>query len=196
MVGDFYLQRIKNLLGAAKGDQELLEAIVNAPFHDKIRVTDLDLGIIVLLQVNKSSGTIDRVALSNTEQAHGAVKMSEKPFKEIKIPLGYEGNLIAKAISSGEMQCVTDWQYLFVPALSPRAARFNQAGAGIEFSCVYPLKSRGGGALIFSFYQVGTSIKNRHYTFAAKYTKLVDKFLGGQTKTPTGAPPPRKAHHR
>jgi hypothetical protein len=179
-VGDFYLQRIKNLLGAAEGDEQLFEAIVNAPFHDKIRVTNLDLGIIVFLLVNKSEGTIDRVALSNTEQAAGAVKMSEKPFKEIIIPLGYEGNLIATAIQTGQIQKVADWKYLFAPALSPRAARFNQAGAGIEFSLVHPLKARDGGALIFSFYQVSTSVGDRHYAFVQKYSKLVDQFLDNQ----------------
>ena len=103
-MGDFYLQRIKNLLAAAEGDEQLFEAIANAPFHDIIRATDLDLGIIVFLLVNKPEGTIDRIALSNTEQAAGAVKMSEKPFKEIKIPIGYQENLIAKAIATEQPQ--------------------------------------------------------------------------------------------
>lgn len=191
-MGDFYLQRIENLLAAAPDDEGLFEAIVNAPFYDKIRATDLDLGIIVLLLVNPQTSTIDRVALSNTEQAAGAVKMSEKPFKEIRIPLNYHGNLIARAIETGEVQRITDWKYLFAPALGPRAARFNQAGAGIEFSCVYPLRSRDGGALIFSFYQVGTSIDDTHFRFAEKYTKMVDMFLAAPAKPPVRALPAQK----
>ena len=195
-MGDFYLQRIKNLLAAAEGDEQLFEAIANAPFHDIIRATDLDLGIIVFLLVNKPEGTIDRIALSNTEQAAGAVKMSEKPFKEIKIPIGYQENLIAKAIATEQPQKTSDFKYLFIPALSPRAARFNQAGAGIEFSCVYPLKSRDGGALIFSFYQVSTSVHDKHYTFAQKYARIVDQFLDNSAKQPVHALPARKGHRR
>lgn len=177
MVGDFYFQRIRELLDAAGSDEELLEAIVNAPFHDKVRTTRIDLGIIVLLRVNKKVGTIDRVALSDTEQAAGAVKMSELPFKAIKIPLGYEGNFIAKAIDTGEVQHVTDWKYLFAPALNPRAARFNQAGAGIEYSCVHPLKAHDGGALIFSFFQENKNISKAHAKFMAAYSRIADEYL-------------------
>lgn len=176
-MGNFYLQSIKSLLEAAKNEEELLEAVVNAPFYDPIKATKLDLGIVVLLLVNKKQVTIDRVALSDTEQAKGAVRMSEKPFKEIKIPLGHPVNIIARAIESGEAKYVSDWQYLFTPALSPRAARFNQAGAGIEFSCVYPLKARDGGALIFSFFQVSNNIQEKHYHFMTYYARLVDSFL-------------------
>jgi hypothetical protein len=180
MVGDFYLQRVKRLLHAAQQDPELFEAIVNAPFHDKVRTTQLDLGIIVFLLVNKANGTIDRIALSDTEQAAGAVKMSEKPFKDIKIPVNHRTNLIAHAITTGKYQCVSDWQYLFVPALSPRAARFNQAGAGIEFSCVIPLAARDGGALIFSFFQESRNIADKHYSFMQTYSKLVERALAGE----------------
>ncbi len=177
MVGDFYLQHIRELLDAAVSDEELFDAIANAPFHDRVRTIRLDLGIIVLLLVNKKAGTIDRIALSDTEQAAGAVKMSELPFRDIKIPLGHEKNLIAKAIDSGEAQHVSDWKYLFAPALSPRAARFNQAGAGIEYSCVYPLKARDGGALIFSFFQENKSINHQHNKFMAAYSRVADEYL-------------------
>ncbi|HEY5805822.1 MAG TPA: hypothetical protein VIS56_00365 [Candidatus Saccharimonadales bacterium] len=177
MAGDTYLNQIEKLLRSAKSDAQLFEAIVNAPFHDMVRTTQLDLGIVVLLLVNSPARTIERVALSDTEQAAGAVRMSEKPFKKIKIPVNHEGNLIAKAIKSGETQCITDWQYLFVPALSPSAARLNQAGAGIEFSCVHPLKARDGGALIFSFFQEGKNITAKHHAFMDTYADIVNQHL-------------------
>jgi hypothetical protein len=176
-VGIIYFDQITQLLDAAQGDSELFEAIVNAPFHNKIRATRLDLGIIVLLLVDKQQKTINRIALSDTEQAAGALKMSEKPFKAIKIPLGHPDNLIAKAIASGEPQCVVDWKYLFAPALNARAARFNQAGSGIEVSCVYPLPARDGGALIFSFFQDNKNIKQIHNHFMGAYSRLVTDYL-------------------
>jgi hypothetical protein len=178
MVGNSsYLIRLQKLLVAAKSDAELFETIVNAPFHNRVRATQLDLGIVVLLLVDKKAKTINRVALSNTEQAVGAVKMSEKPFSDIKIPVDFEANLIARAIATGEPQTVTDWKYLFAPDLSPRAARFNQAGAGIEFSCVCPLEARNGGALIFSYYQVSKNIGPEHYAFMQNYGRLVEERL-------------------
>src|SRR5688572_13179335 len=139
MVDSDYAGSLKPLL-RSRSDAELFESIVNAPFSNPVAATELDLGIIVLLLVDKQAGIIDRVALSDTVHAAGAVKMSEKPFRAIKIPLNHEVNAIARAIREGKLQTVSDWKYLFVPDLSPRAARFNQAGAGIEFSCVYPLK--------------------------------------------------------
>ena len=176
VVGKHYFQHINQLLNAAENDATLFEAIVNAPFHDPVSATDLDLGIVVFLLVNHESRTIDRIALSNTELAAGAVRMSEKPFREIKIPLGYEGNLIARAIDTGKPQFVTDWQYLFIPALNARAARFNQAGAGIEFSGIYPLTSREG-AIIFSFYQSSSNIGAKHRHFMQAYAQAVDEAL-------------------
>ena len=177
MVGDNYFRQLDRLLSSAKNDAQLLDLIVNSPFRSRIRATRMDLGIVVLLLVNKKDGTIDRVALSDTELAAGAVRMSEKPFKEIKIPLGHPENSISKAIDSGQPQYVTDWKDIFVPTLSPRAARFNQAGSGIEFSCVYPLKAHDGGALIFSYYQEGKNIKDVHHEFIERYSQMADKYL-------------------
>jgi hypothetical protein len=176
MVDDGYIKKLATVLDSAT-DSKLFETIVNAPFRDKIESTELDLGIIVLLLVEPKSKTIRRIALSNTAQARGAVKMSEKPFEEIVIPLNHDGNKIAAAILTGEPQQVTDWKYLFTPDLSPRAARFNQAGAGIECSWVYPLTAHDGGALIFSFYQDIANISPKHSAFMKAYTQLADDRL-------------------
>jgi hypothetical protein len=132
----------------------------------------------MLLMVNNSDGTIDRIALSNTPAADGAVKMSEKPFADIKIPLVHKRNVVARAIASGEPQVIADWELLFVPALSAQAARYNQAGAGIESSHVYPLKNAGdGGALIFSFFQPASNIGPEHTAFMEAYSQMVAEAL-------------------
>jgi hypothetical protein len=174
---DQYFQSLEHILSTATDDAGLFHAIVNAPFHDRVSATHIDLGIVVLLLVNEAENTVDRIALSNTEQAAGAVKMSEKPFREIKIPFDCDDNAIVQAIKTSQPQTVTDWQYLFVPALSPRAARFNQAGAGIECSHVYPLNVRGGGAIIFSYYQENKNIVEEHREFMEGYIELVNARL-------------------
>jgi len=169
-----YFAALESLFLDATDEHDLFETIVNAPFHNPIFSTSIDLGVVVLLLVNKKTKTIDRIALSNTPQAHGAVKMSEKPFSAIKIPVGYKGNIIAESIDTGTSHHTSDWQYLFMPALSMQAARFNQAGAGIECSYVYPLVgARDGGALIFSYYQPRANIKTRHRNFMQFYSQLV-----------------------
>src|SRR6185437_14407139 len=153
MVNESYIEELNRRLDAARSDKELFEAIVNAPFHDKAKTAVLGLGIVVLLLVNTETGNIDRVALSNTELARGTTDISVKPFRAIKIPLGYKANFIAKAIRRGRYQQTSDWQYLFAPALTPEEARLNQAGGGIACSFIYPLtNARNGGALIFSYF--------------------------------------------
>ncbi len=169
-----YYKQLKALLNAAQNKEGLYEAIVNAPFRDRLKATEIDLGILVLLMVNSKTKNIDRIALSDTEHAEGAVNMSAKPFKAIKIPMDDEDNIIAKAIRSGQPQMTTDWKYLFVPAMTARQARFNQAGAGIECSIVYPLRGlKHGGAMIFSFFQPPENFTNEHKAFADAYSKLV-----------------------
>lgn len=180
-----YFKKIQEILAAVSSRKELYKAIVDAPFHDPRQAAHLDLGIVVLLLVNEKEHTIDRIALSDTEPAEGAVKMSEKPFNDIKIPLGHDTNIIAQAISTGEPQSTHDWKLLFVPALSEEAARYNQAGAGIECSYVYPLKTGSGGALIFSLFQPGSQIGDGHREFMEPYAELVSSLLNRSTTTAT-----------
>jgi hypothetical protein len=170
-----YFNRLENTLSLAKSSSSLYKAIVNAPFNSKINVTKLGLGIIVLLLVNESKQVIERTALSTTYHAAGAVKASEKPFKAIKIPLHYPDNLIAKAIDTGKPQATSDWQYLFVPVLTKEQARYNQDGASIACSEVWPLSAGSGGALIFSYYNPAPLKERRE--FMQQYVELVNNHL-------------------
>jgi hypothetical protein len=173
-----YMLEMQARLAGAKTDKGLFEAIVNSPFNAKAKGIPLGLGVVVLLLVNKQTDTIDRIALSDTEPARGAVEYSVKPFHEIKIPLKHTKNIVAAAINSGSHQIASDWRYLFTPALSAQEARFNQAGAGIATSIVYPLPdARDGGALIFSYFIPEDQITSEHHHFMADYAKLAAKCL-------------------
>src|SRR5689334_8949497 len=44
-----YLERLRELLASHHTNKALYEAIVNAPFHNMVQATHLDMGIVVLL---------------------------------------------------------------------------------------------------------------------------------------------------
>lgn len=173
-----YYSTLEKLLSKTDNDKELFEMIVNAPFHNKLHTTHLDLGIVVLLLADKKEGMIRRIALSDTEPARWAVKMTPVSFHQINIPINHKVNIISKAIRTGRAQKTADWKYLFTPVLSSESARFNQAGAGIACSFVYPLiGAREGGAMIFSFYQPIEQINLKHRKFMQSYSEIAAKAL-------------------
>lgn len=175
---DSYLAKIGlRLRHVGDNPEGCYNAIVNAPFIDKLVTTRLGLGIVVLLIDNGETYTVDRIALSDTYHAEGAVNMSAKPFKEIKIPSDHLDNIIVKAIHTKRPQHTSDWKDLFTPAMTPVDARFNQAGAGIECSYVYPFDYNSGGALIFSYFIEYEKIGEAQKRFMKTYAGLVGSTL-------------------
>lgn len=169
---------LEQALAHAESEPELFHCIVNEPFAFKVETAMLFLGIIVLLLVDKDTKTINRVALSQTELAQNTTAVSAKRFQDIRIPLDYSENMIAKAIMTGEPQEVTDWTYLFNPELTPEEAQLNQASGGIAYSAIYPLTgAREGGAMIFSYYQYVHEIGDPQHNFMKRYSQLVQQAL-------------------
>lgn len=153
------------------------QSLVDAPFT-AIETVKIELGVVVLLLVNKRTNTLDRIALSRTAPAAGAVGMSNKPFHEIKIPLDTSENLLIKAIETGKRQIVTDWKFLFIPELSEEEARDNQRGSGILVSVVEPFNANNqNGALIFSFLCPHTKLGKEHFDFTAGYAEIAAAFI-------------------
>jgi hypothetical protein len=168
---------LEKTLQAATSELSLFKAIVNAPFMQLPPAAFLFLGIMVLVQANPKTGMVDRVALSNTELAKNTTDVSVVPFEDIKIPLKDEENILSQTIRKQKPHDTTDWRYLFTPAMEAEEARMNQASGGIAYSAVYPLASRDGGALIFSYYQYLQNIGDGQKDFMQRYSKLADKYL-------------------
>lgn len=172
---DFLL--ITHSLDESRSHETLFKAIVNTPFNDRLHATELGLGIVVLLLVNESDGTLDRIALSDTERAQEAQNISAKPFHEIRIPLTYKDNLLINVVDEHKPLFTDDWAGMFVPELSPEEARFNQAGASIACSALYPLipfgTEKACGALIFSYFEPLETLGEKHRAFMKTYADTV-----------------------
>jgi hypothetical protein len=175
---DFDYKDLQARLDAAGNGAPLYRAIVDTPFSARLPAALLFLGIVVFLLVNKKTGTIDRVALSETELAKNTTDVSVKDFKDIRIPVGHSENIIAQAIEHGQPYSTNDWYTLFAPELTAEEARFNQAGGGIAYSVVHPLPDfTGGGALIFSYFQYPDKIGDAQKVFMERYCSLVAERL-------------------
>jgi hypothetical protein len=178
VTSESYFKDLKSSLDSAKSEKELFEAIVNAPFSNRLLTTAMGLGFLSFVLVNKKSRTIDRISISKTDTAQGAIDITVKPFDKLIIPLGYKGNAVAEAIRSGRYQQTSDWSYLLTPTLEVEEARLNQAGAGIACSFVYPLiRARSGGAIIFQYFITLDKIEKAQKEFMFRYTKLVSSAL-------------------
>ncbi|MDB5175515.1 MAG: hypothetical protein JWM81_373 [Candidatus Saccharibacteria bacterium] len=161
----------------AQDYKALQRMIVNAPFEQKLATASLFLAFIVLLVVNKKSGLIERVALSDTELAHNTTEVSFKAFEDIKIPVDHTENIIVQSIKSHEPRDTTDWYYTFTPALTGQQARINQASGGISYTAIYPLDIPPQGALSFSYYQYPENIDKTQHDFMKQYAVIVSKAI-------------------
>lgn len=173
------MQKILNDLKAeGRPSPELHGHLVNLPFKFIAQTTPMGLGIIVLLLLDENKQQIIRTALSETEHAAGAVEYSVKDFHEIIIPADDPKNIIAKAIRDASPQITTNWHLLFTPALSEEEAKFNQAGAGIHCSHVYPFTTQAKkGAMIYSYFVEPTFLTDNQHNFMQDYTQLVSEYI-------------------
>lgn len=71
-----YLKGVRETFAHIHDAAQLNDTIVNAPFGDNLGAIDIDLGVVVLLLARPETKTIDRIALSDTYSAKGAVRMS------------------------------------------------------------------------------------------------------------------------
>lgn len=155
----------------------LFQVVVDTPFSNRLRATELGLGIVVLLLTDQHKEQLYRVALSDTEMARGAVSMSAKPFHEIIIPISTDKNILVTALKSHKFQVTEDWANLFTPELNAEESRFNQAGAGIACSFAWPLVSKeqdmAFGVMIFSYFESLKNIGESHKEFMQIYSETV-----------------------
>lgn len=173
------LVKFRRLLNRPTEQREFYDAVVNIPFIDKRYSTSLGLGFLSLALVNEKRKTIDRIAISATEPAQGAINVTVKAFKDLIIPIDAPDNAVAKAIKTANVVQTNDWYYLLTPVLDESEARINQAGAGIAYSCIYPVvvNKNAIGAIIYQYYITPDRISKKHRHFMKSYTTMVTSRL-------------------
>jgi hypothetical protein len=175
---DSYFAEVTQHVSTPRNKHQFFDAVVDGPFINRVEAARLGLGIVVLLELDKTTNTLHRLALSHTEFAQSITDISVKKLENVHIPLDAQENIIAKAIRSGLPHGTADWYYLFTPALTAEEARLNQAGGAIAYSEAYPLRHHNltVGALIFSYFEYP---EPHHFQerFMNFYTNLVSQCL-------------------
>lgn len=160
--------------------------LVNLEFEDVVgKVVNSVLGelgylqlgyrIIVLGLINEQKGVVERVAISQTEEAKKAVALSPVPFKDIIIPLSEEENFCIKAMKTQQMLKTGDWYDFLRPVYTAEQAKALQQVIGIKTSLIYPLSFQGRsiGFLIFSIIKDDSEVKEDERDLLSGFTDLV-----------------------
>src|SRR3989344_1850582 len=106
----------------------------------------------VLSVIDKSTKSLKRIAVSQTEAGIIGTKLLPVPYKSIGISLNDPNNLLIKSIREGTPQVTNSMYDLFTPALSKETVDKLQNIMGIRTSLVYPIFSKNEviGTMIFS----------------------------------------------
>lgn len=131
--------------------EDVADRVVNN-ILDELGYLQLGYRIIVLALVNKSSGFLERIAISETAEAKEALKLSPVPFREIRIPLSETNNLSIRALQDKVSYQTRNWYDILRPVYNSDQAAIIQKGVGIKASMVFPLifRNESIGILIFS----------------------------------------------
>jgi hypothetical protein len=172
------LQQLRQTLGVATNKDAFSQAVVNAPFEQKLETAYLFLGFISFYLVDPGSKLVRLSAVSDTEAYRLAVNGYK--FEPDKFSLSLtadKNNDIVKAVRSNKPVDNIDWTGLSRREADPEQARLNQANSGIAYSAIYPLAVPGGGALLFCYYQYQENIGEAQHSFMADYARMVSELL-------------------
>ncbi len=192
------LWRLEKIILDTLDFKDLVQKIVDSILTE-LGYLELGYRIIVLALVNEEKGSLERVSISQTEQAKLALSASPIPFHDIKIPLNATDNFCIKAINTNTPQTTHNWKDILTPMYSEAEAHSIQELTGIKTSLVYPIsyRSKSQGIMIFSLNKeeeevtleerdlirsltdiVGIAVQNaKLYTQMDQLSKLKDEFV-------------------
>ncbi len=168
------LWRLEKIILDTLDFKEVVQKIANSIL---IELGYLKLGhrIVVLALVDEKTGLLNRVSISQTEEAKQALAASPIPFHEITIPLSQEDNFSIKALKQNQPFITHDWFDILNPAYSKSDAQKIQEIVGIKTSMVYPISYHGKtrGVIIFSMVKSEDEVSEDEKDLIKGYTDIV-----------------------
>jgi signal transduction histidine kinase len=131
--------------------------------------------IVVLALVNKETNTLERISISQTEEAKRALENTPVPFHDIRIPMTQTDNVCITCMQDNAPKIVTDWSYMFSPSYSAQEAKRMQSIVGIKTSIIYPISYHGEirGIMIFSLIKDQKDIRDEERQLIRGLTDVV-----------------------
>jgi signal transduction histidine kinase len=107
--------------------------------------------IVVLSLVNTANSTLDRVAISQTEEAKRALQLTPVPFKKIIIPLNHSENLLTKVAQTRKYDTSSKMFDVLTPVMTVDESNSLQQNLGITSIIAFPLISQDKVVGVLSF---------------------------------------------
>jgi signal transduction histidine kinase len=168
------LRRLQNVILNTLDFNQVVKNSVNSVFNE-LGYLDLGYRIVVLSLINEQEETLERIAISQTEDAKKALLATRVPFSKIIIPLNEADNLCVKAISTKSVYATTYWYDILRPVSNEADAAILQRKVGIKTSMIYPVFANGRaiGSIIFSMVKKYEEVTDREKELLAGFVDLV-----------------------
>jgi len=129
---------------------ELIRKIVDGMLYE-LGYLKLGYKIVVLSLVNVNNSTLDRVAISQTEEAKRALQLTPVPFKKIIIPLNHSENLLTKVVQTRKYGTSSKMFDVLMPIMTIEESDSLQQNLGIASIIAFPLISQDKVIGVLSF---------------------------------------------
>jgi signal transduction histidine kinase len=168
------LWRLEKIILRELDFDNVVDKIVNSLLVE-LGYFELGYKIIVLTLVDEEKGVLERVSLSQTDEAAKALAASAVAFHDIEIPLTTPDNILIKTIDEKEPQVTGYWPKMFYPVLNDEQALANQKAAGIKTSLTYPVVvgEKVIGVLIFSMTKEENEVSEDEKSLISGFTDIV-----------------------
>jgi len=145
------LWRLHKIILDSLDYQDVTQKICDGLLHE-LNHFNLGYKIIVLALANKQKGILERISLSQTEEAAKALAMTDIRFKEMNIPFEETENHMIKTLNTMKPHIISDWHQILRPVVTAHKAQIMQDAAGIKASMLYPIvvKEEAIGVVVFS----------------------------------------------
>lgn len=168
------LSKVEKILLETLDYDTVIQRVVDSILYE-LDYMDIGYRIFVLGLVDEKREILERVSISQTEEARQAVSGLPMPFGEANVPLSAKDNFCIKVMDQKEPLITHDWQDILTPPLTPEDARSLQQQVGIKTSMVYPLivRDKSIGMMIFSVVKEENEISEQEKWLLTRFTDIV-----------------------
>ena len=171
---NYALSRLEKVILESLDFKTVVQKVVDSMLYE-LGYLKLGYRIIVLGLINEPKQVMERISISQTEEAVKAVSGLPFPFSQADIPLSAKENYCVKVTEIKSPLVTHYWPDILSPPLTEQEAVMLQKQVGIKTSMVYPLivQNKSIGMMIFSMVKHEKDVSNQEKDLLLRFTDIV-----------------------